>query len=144
MNENKRQCIVTLGVGKNKTKEEAIFCGVYQRAHTTVGILAGSVSGQYAEPVAVVEIKGQLIWVEVARVEFVDSSAEKEGCVYCKRGAPLNDAANCNFVAYVDYVDDEPTLAVEYDDPYVNDNVWCDIIFCPMCGKCLNEEQANE
>ncbi len=72
VSESKRPCIVTLGFGKKKTKEEATFHGIYQRAHTTVGVLAGSVSGQYAEPIAVVEVWGRLMWVEVGRVLFTD------------------------------------------------------------------------
>jgi len=60
VSESKRPCIVTLGFGKKKTKEEATFHGIYQRAHTTGGMLAGNVSGQYAEPVAVVEVWGRL------------------------------------------------------------------------------------
>ncbi|MCM6930322.1 hypothetical protein NE261_00620 [Enterococcus italicus] len=78
MNVNERPCIVTLGLGKKKIKEEATFHGIYQRAHTTVGLLQGSVSGQYAEPVAVVEVRGQLMWVEVGRVLFTDCPNKEE------------------------------------------------------------------
>ncbi|ROY90669.1 hypothetical protein EGW76_04325 [Enterococcus gallinarum] len=78
VSESKRPCIVTLGFGKKKTKEAAMFHGIYQRAHTTIGVLAGSVSGQYAEPVAVVEVWGQLMWVEVGRVLFTDCPNKEE------------------------------------------------------------------
>ncbi len=43
-----------------------------------VGVLAGSVSGQYAEPVAVVEVWGRLMWVEVGRVLFTDCPNKEE------------------------------------------------------------------
>lgn len=69
---NERPCLVTLGIGKKSYKEEATFHGIYQKAHTTVGVLVGTVSGQYAEPVAVVEVWGQLMNVETWRVLFTD------------------------------------------------------------------------
>lgn len=78
MSGNERPCIVTLGFGKKKTKEEATFHGIYQKAHPHEGILVGSASGQYAEPVAVVEVWGQLMWVEVGRVLFTDCINKEE------------------------------------------------------------------
>lgn len=74
-----RPCIVTPWDTFGKVEPlEATFHGIYQRAHTTEGLLVGTVSGQYAEPVAVVEIAGQLDWVPVKWVTFTDVVSEQE------------------------------------------------------------------
>lgn len=72
---------------------------------------------------------------------FANWTLEQEvDCAYCKRGAPLNETANSNFVIYIDREDDEYSLAAGYDDDYTIDNVWCDINFCPVCGGKLAED----
>lgn len=58
---------------------------------------------------------------------------QKEGCEYCKQGAPLNSSAYSDF--YI-HVFDESDLAVEFDD---QNYAYCPISYCPMCGKKLQE-----
>ena len=74
------------------------------------------------------------VHIDTALSQIAGMEREQSGCEYCRDGKDLWEVAGCN-KARVDPENKQLDVMDGYGDLY-----YCDINFCPMCGKNLKAE----
>ncbi|MDN6003567.1 MAG: hypothetical protein L0M06_16315 [Enterococcus sp.] len=78
--QERRPCnvLVKSATKKNYVTKAGHFHGIWQHAHPYTSIIRGTTSGQISDPIAVVEVDGKLLKVELDQVEFTDVVSERD------------------------------------------------------------------